>query len=121
MKDNVAVLGASSNPERYSFKAVEALAEAGYSVLPVHPSGKPVNGFTCYRSLKDISVPLDTITVYLSEKNSSPMMDEVIESGPRRLILNPGAENDALKRRCESAGIRVQEACTLVLVRTGQF
>jgi uncharacterized protein len=121
MKYNVAVMGASSNPDRYSYKAVEALTEAGYPVFPVHPSQKPINGIKCYPGLSSIGEPLDTITVYLSEKNSTPLIEEIIESGPRRVILNPGAENGELKSRCESAGIHVQEACTLVLVKTGQL
>ena len=121
MSCSVAVLGASCNPERYSYKAVKGLAEAGQAVFPVHPSGKPIDGITCYPSLEAVGVPLDTITVYLSEKNSTPLIQDIIDSGPRRVILNPGAENDELKRRCESAGIQVQEACTLVLLATGQF
>ncbi|MGB9619557.1 MAG: CoA-binding protein, partial [Armatimonadota bacterium] len=59
MKCNVAVLGASSNPDRYSYKAVEALSEAGYRVFPVHPSGRAVNGLMCYPRLRDIEEPLD--------------------------------------------------------------
>lgn len=121
MKYNVAVLGASSNPDRYSYMAVESLAEAGHAVFPVHPSEKSVNGLRCYPNLQAIEEPLDTITVYLSEKNSTPLIDEIIGKRPRRVIVNPGAENEELKNRCESAGIHVQEACTLVLVRTGQF
>jgi predicted CoA-binding protein len=121
MKCNVAVLGASSNPDRYSYKAVKMLSEDHYGVFPVHPSQKPVNGIRCYPSLSTITESLDTVTVYLSEKNSTPLIEEIIESAPRRVILNPGAENDGLTSRCEKAGIRVQEACTLVLVKTGQF
>lgn len=121
MKCNVAVLGASSNPDRYSYKAVETLVEAGYPVFPVHPSQKPINGTRCHPCLGSVGEHLDTITVYLSEKNSTPLIEEIIESRPRRVILNPGAENEKLRSRCESAGIQVQEACTLVLVRTGQF
>lgn len=121
MKYNVAVLGASSNPERYSYKAVKMLSEDGYGVFPVHPSEKPIDGIRCYPSLNAIREPLDTITVYLSEKNSTPLIDDIVRSGSRRVILNPGAENDELKSRCESAGIEVKEACTLVMVKTGQF
>lgn len=121
MSYNVAVLGASSNPERYSYKAVQMLADAGYGVFPIHPSEQPVDGRKCYSSLSAIPEPIDTITVYLSEKNSTPLIDEIIRSAPRRVILNPGAENETLKSRCESAGIQVLEACTLVLVSTGQF
>jgi len=121
MKYNVAVLGASGNPERYSYQAVKLLSEHEYGVFPVHPSGKPVHGITCYPSLGAIPNPLDTITVYLSEKNATPLIEDIIAGRPRRVILNPGAENAALTSRCIAAGIQVQEACTLVLVRTGQF
>ena len=121
MSTTVAVLGASNNPERYSYQAVKLLAEHQYRVFPVHPSGQPIDGIPCYRSLGAVPEPPDTITVYLSEKNSTPLIDEIVASKPRRVILNPGAENAALKDRCQAAGIRVLEACTLVLLRTGQF
>jgi predicted CoA-binding protein len=121
MKYNVAVLGASTNPDRYSHKAVKVLSENDYGVFPVHPSERPIDGIRCYPSLSAIQERLDTITVYLSQLNSTPLIEEIIESRPRRVILNPGAENDDLKSRCEKAGIQVQEACTLVLVATGQF
>lgn len=121
MKYNVAVLGASSNPARYSYKAVTMLTESEYGVFPVHPLERPIDGIRCYPSLGAIHERLDTVTVYLSEKNSTPLIDEIVESRPRRVILNPGAENDELKSRCELAGIQVLEACTLVLVSTGQF
>lgn len=121
MGSNVAVLGASNNPERYSYKAVKMLAEKAYEVFPVHPSGNAVDGVECYKNLADIDKPLDTITIYLSAKNSTAMIDEIINSSPRRVIINPGAENEILKASCEAANIQVVEACTLVLLTTGQF
>lgn len=121
MKPNVAVLGASTNPERYSYKAVKLLEEYDYPVFPVHPSRKPIDGTACYASLGEITEEIDTITVYLGEKNSAPLIDDILRAGPRRVILNPGAENYELTRKCEDAGIDVMEACTLVLLRTGQF
>lgn len=121
MKCNVAGPGASSNRERYSYKAVKMLSDNGYAVFPVHCSQRPIDSIRCYPSLSAIEEPVDTVTVYLSERNSTPLIEEIIEITPRRVILNPGAENDELKTRCESAGIQVQEACTLVLVSTGQF
>lgn len=118
---NVAVLGASPNPIRYSFRAVQMLAEKGYNVYPVHPSARDVDGIACFRSLSDIPDPIDTVTVYLSSRNSSAIIDDIIQAAPRRVILNPGTENDELQRLCEEAGIQVQKACTLVLLHTGQF
>lgn len=121
MSTTVAVLGASSNPDRYSYQAVALLSELGYRVFPVHPSARPVAGVACLPSLEAIAEPIDTITVYLSAANSSPLIDEIVRCRPRRVILNPGAENAALTTRCREAGTQVLEACTLILLRTGQF
>ena len=121
MKENIAVLGASANPDRYSYKATKLLREHGHSVFPVHPSGRPIDDTKCYRCLEEISEPLDTITLYLGERNSTPLIDAILNAKPRRIIINPGAENDELRRRCSEAGIVVQEACTLVLLHTGQY
>lgn len=121
MSYNVAVLGASSNPDRYSYKAVKMLGEYGHKAFPVHPSQKPVDDQKCYAKLADIGEKIDTITVYLGEKNSTPIIDEIISVHPRRVILNPGAENNVLEQKCKDAGIAVQHACTLVLLSTDQF
>lgn len=121
MEYNVAVLGASANPERYSYKAVKLLMEHGHDVFPVHPSARPIDGIKCYACLDDIVEEIDTITVYLGQANSTPLIDDIIKMNPRRVILNPGAENPELKSECEAAGIEVIEACTLVMLRTGQF
>ena len=121
MAETVAVLGASSNPERYAYQAVTLLAEHGHRVVPVHPSGRPVNGIPCVPTLAAITDPLDTITVYLSAKNATPLIDDILACRPRRVILNPGTENPELAARCTAAGIQVVEACTLVLLKTGQF
>lgn len=121
MTKNVAVLGVSNNPERYAYQAVKLLAEMDYAVFPVHPSARPIDDIYCYPKLAEISEPLDTVSIYLSEKNSTPLINEIISSAPRRIILNPGAENAALKSKCIDAGIQVIEACTLVMLRTGQF
>ncbi len=118
---NVAVLGASQNPERYSHKAVKMLNEHNYNVFPVHPSKRPIDGIECYASLSELPEAVDTITVYLGPQNSTPIIEEIINARPRRVILNPGAENPELQRKCEEAGIQVQQACTLVMIRTGQF
>lgn len=121
MERAVAVLGASAKPERYSHKAVKLLAERGHRVYPVHPSRTPVAGVECRGSLAEIPEPVDTITVYIGSQNSEPLIDEIIQAAPRRVILNPGAESEKLKEKCEDAGIEVLEACTLVLLKTDRF
>lgn len=117
----VAVLGASAKPERYSYQAVALLKAAGHTVYPVHPALDTLQGLTVHHRLSDIPQALDTVTVYLSPQHSSGLAAEIVAARPRRVIINPGAENPDLAGALTAAGIAVVEACTLVLLRTGQF
>ena len=117
----VAVLGASNNPERISHQAVMRLMQAGHRVFPIHPTLKEVEGVKTYKNIRELPETPDTLSVYLSEKNSIPLIEDILELKPGRIILNPGAENAALESAAETAGIPVEHACTLVLLGTGQF
>lgn len=118
---NVAVMGASNKPDRYSYKAVKLLAEKGHVPFPVHPALKEVDGRPVYASIGDIEEPIDTITLYLSAENSSKVATGIIEAGARRVIFNPGTENPDLESRLSQEGVETIEACTLVLLKTDQF
>jgi len=118
----VVVLGASTNPERYSFQAVQRLAARGYRVIPVHPKYSEVAGVPVTASLSAIqSRPVDTITVYVRPEISSGLADVFFSTTPRRVIFNPGSENPELANRLRQTGIQVEISCTLVLLATGQF
>ncbi len=117
----VAVLGASTNEERYSFKAVQMLKEANHTPVPVHPKGHVVDGITSMKSLADITEPVDTLTVYVNDKISSAEYDNIKKLAPRRVVFNPGAENDDLGKKLENDGVEVVRACTLVMLRVGLF
>ena len=119
--ETVAILGASPNPERYAYKAFEMLREYGHRPIPINPAFAEILGEKCYQKISDTPKPIDTITLYLGEARSNPLIDEIIESKPRRIIMNPGAENFALAEKAEGAGIEVVEDCTLVMLRTGRF
>ena len=118
---NVAVVGASNNPERYSHQAVLLLQEKGHTPYPVHPSIGEVAGLAVYEAVNVIPSPIDTVSVYVSGRNQTALADDLLKSGVRRVIFNPGAENAEVAGRLREAGIEVVEACTLVLLRTGQF
>ena len=118
---NVAVLGASNRPERYSFQAVKLLAEKGHAVCPVHPALATIDGVPVFKQLGDIRVPLHTLTVYVGPERSTALAAAILAARPQRVIFNPGAENPALAQQLQAAGIQVENACTLVLLRTGQF
>lgn len=115
------VLGASDNPERYSYKALKMLSEHGYDVIPVHPQLENIEGFRVVKDLGDIRDSVYTLTVYVGPARIAPLIDGIVKLNPERVILNPGTESDELKSALKKAAIPFIEACTLVLLRTGQF
>lgn len=117
----VAILGASPKPDRYAYQALQLLHEYGHRTLPINPTCDEILGEKCYPTISEAPGPIDTVTLYLGESRSTPLIDEIIGAKPRRIIMNPGAENSALAAKAEAAGIDVVEGCTLVMLRTGGF
>ena len=118
---NVAVLGASLNPEKYSNMAVHLLAEKGHRVFPVNPTFKKIGPHDVYPSLSALPEPVDTLTLYVSKDVSNKLKPEILAVKPKRIIFNPGAENQELEAEAARLGIEALRACTLVLLKTGQF
>ncbi len=115
------VLGASPKPIRYSYQAVQMLAERGYQVIPVHPKAHRIDLVPVVNSLAAVEGPVDTLTMYLGEDRSRHMIDDILALAPGRVIFNPGSESWELESALSDAGIRHERACTLVLLRTNQF
>lgn len=117
----VAVLGASPNPERTSNRAVRLLDAKEYSVFPIHLTVTEVEGIPALPTLSDIQVPVHTLSIYLNPDTLATLTDEIIRLNPERVIFNPGTESPELQKKLNDAGISWLEACTLVLLATGQF
>lgn len=117
----VVVLGASPKPERYSYKAVKLLAEYGHRVFPVNPYHREVAGIPCVASVAQLREKIDTVSVYVRAELLARDLAQLIALSPRRVIFNPGTESNEMMRALTVSGIRCEEACTLVLLRTGQF
>ena len=120
-KQRVAVIGASAKSERYSNRAVRLLLEHGHEVVPVNPAVTSIENLPVISRLEDLSGHVDTVTLYISAGRSSALEDAIIHLHPKRVIFNPGAENPALRAALEANRIHTEEACTLVLLNTGQF
>jgi len=118
---NVVVLGASPKPERYSNQAVHDLLEHGHHVYPVHPTSEAIHEQACYKNLEAIDVPVDTLTLYVGPDRSNKLSDSIFKLKPKRIIMNPGTENDALEAQAQAQNIEVVRGCTLVMLRTQQF
>lgn len=120
-KETVVIIGASNNPERYSHRALLLLRKHGLEVVPVHPKLAEIEGIPVVADVSLIAGPVDTVTMYVGAAISSGLQDKLIALKPRRIIFNPGAENASLADALQKAGIACEEACTLVLLNTGQF
>jgi uncharacterized protein len=114
------VLGASENPQRYSNLAIHKLRAYGHEVAAVGKREGQVEDVKIHKG--EIPVPdLDTVTLYLNPANQKPYYDYIIGLKPRRIIFNPGTENSELKLLAKHQGIDTLEACTLVMLSTGQY
>jgi len=120
-KERVAVMGASRKPERYSYKAVKLLAEHGHTPVPITLKDPDVLGHEAYHSITDVEGAVDTVTLYIGPKILKTVIDDIIAKQPKRVIMNPGTEDQELAEKFENAGIPVTQACTLVLLTTNQF
>jgi uncharacterized protein len=119
--ERVVILGASDKRERYSHRAMKMLLDHGHEIVLVHPKLAQIEGRDVVNDLGAVTGAVDTVTMYVGPDASAPLADKLISLKPARVIFNPGSENPALQQRLADAGIRVEEACTLVLLSTGQF
>lgn len=120
MEKSTLVIGASTKPERYAFKAITKLRDQGHPVfaLSLKPGKVEDVEFTTERK----SYPgLDTVTLYVGPAHQSDFYDYVLSLKPKRVIFNPGTENPEFQNLLKEAGIEAKEACTLVLLTTNQF
>jgi predicted CoA-binding protein len=122
MADNktTVVLGASDNPARYSYLAVHRLRKHGHPVIAI---GKKPGKVADVDITKDKSpqTGVDTVTLYLNPLHQKLYYDYIVSLKPKRIIFNPGTENDELAVLAQENGINTMEACTLVMLSTGQY
>ena len=115
------IMGSSTNPQRYAYKAAESLVGKGFEIELFGRRKGEIFGKTIKTSLEEIDINIDTVTMYLSESNQEEFVDFILNLKPRRVIFNPGAENPDFAERLNLAGIEPINACTLVMLSIGQY
>jgi uncharacterized protein len=114
------VLGASDNPSRYSYLAIQRLRNQGHPVVAVGKKYGRVADVEIEKEKKPFD-NIDTVTLYLNPLHQQDYYNYILSLKPKRIIFNPGAENDELATLASQHQIKAVEACTLVLLSTGQY
>src|SRR5207247_9958276 len=95
----VAVIGASSNPQKFGNRAVRAFRRQGYTVVPINPHEDEVEGLKTYASVLDVPDTIDMATFYVPPEIGEQVIEDVARRKIAEVWLNPGAESDALIAR----------------------
>ena len=118
--EKVVVLGASPNPERYSYKAVQSLQRHGFDVIAVGNRTGLIGNVNIISELKDFG-NIHSVSLYLNAGRQEEWKETILSWKPKRVIFNPGTENADFALLLRKSGIATEEACTLVLLSTNQF
>jgi uncharacterized protein len=122
MKKKTLIIGASTNPDRYSFKAANLLSQYNNEIELFGLRKGILASKEIATDWSDLNLEnLDTITLYVGPQNQEELFNKVIEAHPKRVIFNPGTENEEFYKLLNHAGIEFEEACTLVLLNTRQY
>jgi len=114
------VLGATNNPARYAYLAANRLVAAGHEIVNIGVKKGEVAGVPI-QTAGDVRSDVHTITLYIGPHRQPEYYRYIIDTKPKRIIFNPGTENPELKALAQQQGIETLEACTLVLLSTGQY
>src|SRR6195256_1363807 len=112
----VAVIGASSNRNKFGNRAVRAFQQQGYTVVPINPHEAEVEGLKAYASVLDVPGPVDMASLYVPPEIGERVIEEIARKGIAEFWVNPGAESDALIARARALGIQPIVACSIVAI-----
>lgn len=114
------VLGASDNPQRYSFLAVKKLKSHGHAVVAIGRKIARIDEIHIVTGMPH-HTDIDTVTLYLNPTNQELYYDYILSLNPKRIIFNPGSENPELESLAKNKDIETLEACTLVMLATHRY
>lgn len=118
--EKVLLIGASPNPERYAYKAFKLLRSNGHVVVLLSIKKDEIDGVKFINEFPK-NENFETVTLYINPQIQKKYYNDLIQLKPKRIIFNPGTENEELYNLLDEYNILYMEACTLVLLRTGQY
>jgi uncharacterized protein len=117
----VAVVGASSNRAKFGNRAVRAFRQQGYTVVPINPHEREVEGLTAYPSVLDVPGTVDMVSLYVPPEIGLQVIEDIARKGIAEVWLNPGAESDTLIARVQALQIQPIVACSIVAIGANPY
>lgn len=121
MNKKTLILGATTNQQRYAYLAAERLTTNNHEIVPVGIKSGKVFGKEIINSKEILNEDVDTITLYIGPNHQTEWFDYIINTQPKRIIFNPGTENEKLEKLARENGIETIEGCTLVMLAAGTY
>jgi predicted CoA-binding protein len=112
----VAVVGANNDRSKFGNKAVRAFLKAGYEVFPVHPAQTVVENLACSKSIQDVPVRPNLVSVYVGPDRLLQILPDIASKGCDELWLNPGTESSAVLQKARELGLKVKQTCSIIEV-----
>jgi uncharacterized protein len=112
----VAVIGASNNRRKFGNRAVRAYLDQGYTVVPINPHEREVEGLKAYASVLDVPGPIDMASFYVPPEVGEEIIGDIARKQIAEVWLNPGAESDELIARARALSIKPIVACSIVAI-----
>jgi predicted CoA-binding protein len=116
-----ALIGASANKEKYGFKVLENLLEAGFKVIPINPKGGKILEQKVYTSINDIKQDVDVAIFVVPSQVTQVVIDDVLNKGIKKIWLQPGSENEEIIRKCEESNVICQHSACIMLEQLKYF
>ena len=112
----VAVIGASSNRQKFGNKALRAFAQRGYTVIPINPTETEVEGHRAFSTVLEVPGPIDLATLYVAPPIGVRVMDDLAKKGIPEVWLNPGADDRAVVEKAQSLGLKAVRHCSIIAI-----
>ena len=112
----VAVIGASSNRDKFGNKALRAFATRGYRVIPINPTEPEVEGHKTFKSVLDVPDRIDLATIYVPAAVGVKVLDDVAKKGIAEVWLNPGADDRSVVQRARELGLKTVQTCSILAI-----
>lgn len=114
MSKTVAVIGASSDRQKFGNKALRAFARQGFRVIPINPNEREVEGHRTYPSVLDVPGDIDMATLYVPARSGLQVIEDIAKKGVPEVWLNPGADDDEVVARARELGLNTIQACSII-------